>query len=175
MMILPRQSDVTHRLWLYKLLSALFDDVVVAKNFRFKGGTCAAMLGYLDRFSIDLDFDYVGDPSDVDDLRQILEKIFKKLGLRIDDNSKKVIQYFLKYDPEKGKRNTISIDSHFPILKSNKYEPKRLTVRLSVRQKRPCSPTNWGRLLIGMRRRRALPEGIFMIFTTSFQRDLTLM
>lgn len=127
MMILPQKSDFTHRIWLYKLLSAMFDDVLIAKNFRFKGGTCAAMLGYLDRFSVDLDFDYVGDLKDIENLRVLLEKIFSNLGLEIKDCSKNVVQYFLKYENETGKRNTIGIDSHFPVPKSNKYEPKRFT------------------------------------------------
>lgn len=125
MMILPQQSDLVHRAWLYKLLSAMFDDLVIAKNFRFKGGTCAAMLGYLDRFSVDLDFDYIGDPKDIDSMRVIMEKIFSDLNLKIKDSSKNVIQYFLKYDNESGKRNEISIDSHFPVPKSNVYEAKK--------------------------------------------------
>ncbi len=125
MMILPQKSDATHRTYLYKILLAMFDNVAIAKNFRFKGGTCAAMLGYLDRFSVDLDFDYVGDPAEIATIRPILEKIFTDLGLEIKDNSKKVIQYFLKYPNASGKRNTISIDSHFPVPASNTYEPKR--------------------------------------------------
>ncbi len=124
-MITPKKGDSLHLALLHQILSAMFDDAVIAKNFRFKGGTCAAMLGYLDRFSTDLDFDYVGDPDEIDGIRPLLEKIFLKLGLKIDDNSKKAIQYFLKYENAPDKRNTIKIDSHFPTLKSNKYEPKR--------------------------------------------------
>ena len=70
MMITPKQGDIIHASWLGMILSAMFDDVVIAKNFRFKGGTCAAMLGYLDRFSTDLDFDYVGDPDEIDSIRR---------------------------------------------------------------------------------------------------------
>lgn len=125
MMITPKNEDGIHRAWLYQLLSAMFNDVVLAKNLRFKGGTCAAMLGYLDRFSTDLDFDYVGDPKEIENIRPLLEKIFRDLGLKIDDNSKKAIQYFLKYQNAPDERNTIKIDSHFPVPKSNKYEPKK--------------------------------------------------
>lgn len=40
-----------------RLLIEIVDQPVLAHNLVFKGGTCAGMLGYLDRFSVDLDFD----------------------------------------------------------------------------------------------------------------------
>ena len=43
----------------YRLLSAIYDNQILAGSLYFKGGTCVAMQGLLDRFSIDLDFDYV--------------------------------------------------------------------------------------------------------------------
>lgn len=82
------------------------------------------MLGYLNRFSVDLDFDFTGKPNEIPETEKNLEKIFKKLGLKIKDKSRKVPQYFLKYPTEKNGRNTIKIDITFPPPKSNAYEPK---------------------------------------------------
>jgi len=56
-MKIPRQTEMPHKLALYSLLQKLLSDPFIANNIYFKGGTCAAMLNYLDRFSIDLDFD----------------------------------------------------------------------------------------------------------------------
>ncbi|OGJ42126.1 hypothetical protein A3B60_00625 [Candidatus Peregrinibacteria bacterium RIFCSPLOWO2_01_FULL_39_12] len=123
-MILPKQSDSVHKAWLYRLLSTIADDVFLTANLMFKGGTCSSMRGIIDRFSVDLDFDLI-DSSVIPVLRVHLEKIFKKLDLRIEDQSKKVPQYFLKYESANGIRNTLKIDITFPPPKNNEYEPVR--------------------------------------------------
>ncbi|MFA4890763.1 MAG: nucleotidyl transferase AbiEii/AbiGii toxin family protein [Candidatus Gracilibacteria bacterium] len=125
-MILPKQSDSVHKAWLYRLLSAIADDAFLTANLRFKGGTCASMMGIIDRFSIDLDFDLI-DSAVVPEMRVCLEKIFKKLDLKIEDQSKKVPQYFLKYEGAGGGRNTLKLDITFPPPKNNEYEPVRFT------------------------------------------------
>ena len=89
-----KQQDVIHKAWLYKILSAIYSDIYLAQNLYFKGGTCASMLGYLDRFSIDLDMDFVGKVEDIADVRKRLEDIWQELGLEIKDQSKNTIQYF---------------------------------------------------------------------------------
>lgn len=123
-MILPKPEDAIHKAWLYRLLSEICDNTILANSLYFKGGTCAAMLGLLDRFSIDLDFDFTADKNDVKTVKQNLENIFKKIGLEIKDQSKLVPQYFLRYDAPKNKRNTIKIDVTMPPPKSNIYEPR---------------------------------------------------
>jgi predicted nucleotidyltransferase component of viral defense system len=125
-MILPQPKDAVHKAWLYRVLSGICDDADLAGALYFKGGTCAAMLGYLDRFSVDLDFDFVGDIAGIPAVRVKLERIFLNLGLTIRDKSKIVPQYFLKYDTPAGWRNTIKIDVTFPPPKTNIYEPKRV-------------------------------------------------
>ncbi len=125
-MILPKQSDSVHKAWLYRLLSAIANDSFLTANLRFKGGTCASMMGIIDRFSVDLDFDLI-DPATVPEMRVHLEKIFEKPGLEIDDQSKKVPQYFLKYESAAGGWNTLKLDITFPPPKSNEYEPVRFT------------------------------------------------
>ena len=81
-MILPRPEDALHKAWLYRLLTGLIDNAKIREQIYFKGGTCAAMLDFLDRFSIDLDFDF--EPrTDKALLRQKLHSLFKKLDLKI--------------------------------------------------------------------------------------------
>ena len=55
--------------------------------------------------------------------------IFTDLGLSIKDRSKKGIQYFLKYENNKGleniTRNILKIDASFPLFASSKYISQR--------------------------------------------------
>ncbi|MFA5644542.1 MAG: nucleotidyl transferase AbiEii/AbiGii toxin family protein [Patescibacteria group bacterium] len=125
-MITLNPQDAIHKAWLYRLLIAIVDNTNLP-NLYFKGGTCASMAGFLDRFSVDLDFDYVGEHKDLVKVRLELEKIFKELGLKIDDASKKVPQYFLKYPTKDvSSRNTLKIDITFPPPQANVYEPIKL-------------------------------------------------
>jgi len=125
-MIVPRPQDAKHKAWLFRLLTAICDDAPLAAVLRFKGGTCAALLGYLDRFSVDLDFDYVGDKDNVPAVRAQLERVFSDLQLTIHDQSNIVPQYFLKYEAPEGERNTIKVDVTTLAPHANVYEPKRL-------------------------------------------------
>ena len=125
-MITPNREDVIHKAWLYRVLTGIVDNPNLNELY-FKGGTCAAMLGYLDRFSVDLDFDYIGDTSEskVSNIRQELHHTFDKLDLEIKDESKTALQFFLKYpiqDP--NKRNTLKVDISFPPPKANIYEAR---------------------------------------------------
>ena len=83
------------------------------------------MMGLLDRFSIDLDFD-MPDTKDQSVIQKSLEKIFKDLGLEIKDHSRNVPQYFLKYEAKLHERNTLKIDITTDPPVSNKYEPIRI-------------------------------------------------
>ncbi len=124
MLILPDKKEAIHKAWLYRVLEAIADDDYLPRVVYFKGGTCASMLGWLDRFSVDLDFDYAGSGEDIPKTRFRLEKIFTRLGLSIKDSSKRGIQYFLGY--ENVGRNTLRFDSLFPLLTANTYTPQRL-------------------------------------------------
>jgi len=92
----------------------------------FKGGTCAALLGWLDRFSVDLDFDYMAGKPGMTEVCGAMEDIFEELGLEIKDKSKTVPQYFLHYDTPRNERNTIKIDATFPPPKANQYQPMQI-------------------------------------------------
>ena len=123
-MLLPKPSDAVHKAWMYTLLTEIADDVFLSSVLRFKGGTCASMLGWLDRFSVDLDFDLI-DETKVHEVQVALETIFKEIGLEIKDRSQKVPQYFLKYPSHNKERNTLKLDVTFPPEKFNDYEPVR--------------------------------------------------
>jgi len=79
------------------------------------------MLGWLPRFSVDLDFDYSGEKKDIIKTRKALEKIFSKLGLTVKDKSKVGLQYFLKYKTNDSERNILKIDVTFSLVKSSEY------------------------------------------------------
>ena len=86
------------------------------------------MLGWLDRFSVDLDFDFVGGKEEMPATRKRMEKIFRDLGLEIKDKSRQVPQYFLKYGNQEGERNSLKIDVTFPPPKANQYKKQRFVL-----------------------------------------------
>lgn len=124
-MILPNRKDAIHKAWLYRVLEAIADDQYLASVLFFKGGTCASMLGWLNRFSVDLDFDYAGDEKDIEQTRKALERLFTSLGLSIKDKSKIGVQYFLRYDDAGSERKILKLDVSFPLFHSSKYAPMR--------------------------------------------------
>lgn len=126
MVTLPKPQDAIHKAWLYRLLSEILDNPPLSQNLYFKGGTAASMLGFLDRFSVDLDFD-LKDASLKESLRGQLHKIIRNLGLEIKDESKNALQFFLKYDAPPNARNTLKLDVNDYFPKTNDYLPQRLS------------------------------------------------
>ena len=124
-MIVPNKKDAIHKAWLYRILEAIADNRYLASVLYFKGGTCASMLGWLHRFSVDLDFDYAGGKNDIKKTRAALESVFVKLGLSIKDKSKNGIQYFLRYNDAASERKILKIDASFPLFRASKYAPAR--------------------------------------------------
>ncbi|MBI4235542.1 nucleotidyl transferase AbiEii/AbiGii toxin family protein [Candidatus Peregrinibacteria bacterium] len=126
-MLTPRKEDVLHKAWMLRLLTAICGHSELSQKLAFKGGTCAAMRGFLNRFSIDLDFDLVTDTNETKVVKKIMKGIFADLKLEIKDQSRKVPQYFLKYPAKDASgRNTIKIDISYPPPKANLYESVRL-------------------------------------------------
>lgn len=122
-MIIPQLKDIKHKNQMYRLLREILQNNLLANNLYFKGGTYAALIGVLDRFSIDLDFDL--PDSDLDKrnkLRQELYKIFKKLDLEIKDESQEHLQFFLKYQAKPKERNTLKLEINDDVIKANTYE-----------------------------------------------------
>lgn len=124
-MILPKREDVFHKIQLYRLLIAIIDSDI-SRFVYFKGGTAASMLGFLDRFSIDLDFD-VDKNTHQDIINENLKIIFQKLDLEIDKKSSRSLYYILKYQSKPGRRNSIKLSFIDNIYKSNVYKPQYLS------------------------------------------------
>jgi len=125
--MLPANKDqALHKTIMIRVLIKILDDTFLSQNMFFKGGTCASMLGYLDRFSVDLDFDIKSKEVNAE-ISKRLEVIFTTLDLEIKDYSKNVLQYHLKYDAPVGSRNTLKIDAVDVPYKNNNYENALLT------------------------------------------------
>lgn len=124
-MIIIRPEDALHKSQLLILLTEILDHPTLSANLYFKGGTCASMLGYLDRFSVDLDFD-LKSGADETIIRAGFNRVFSKLGLTITNQGQNALQFWLKYPAPPSKRNTIKLDALNITFKSNLYELKFL-------------------------------------------------
>ena len=109
-MILPKPQDAVHRGQIFRLLIEIIDNKFLSSSLVFKGGTCATILGFLDRFSVDLDFDLL-PLSNVSEIKSEFTKIFVHLGLTIKDESIRVVQYKLSYKALPNQRNTLKLDA----------------------------------------------------------------
>ena len=109
MMIVPRRKDAYHKAQLFRLLVEIIDNEDISSQLCFKGGTCAAMLGFLDRFSVDLDFDLL-EGADRKLLRPKFHQVFRGLGLGLKDESQTTLQFLLRYEARTDERNTIKLD-----------------------------------------------------------------
>lgn len=121
-MILPKPQDALHKAQLYRLLTEILDQPFLSEHLSFKGGTCAAMLGFLDRFSIDLDFDL--------QQKQLNEKahlellpIFDHLALKLDSKSSRSLFYLLIYDAPVGQRNSMKLSIMTDCPQANVHKP----------------------------------------------------
>jgi len=121
-MILPDPKEAIHKTWLYRLLAGLLDNPIISQAVVFKGGTCAAMLDFLYRFSVDLDFD-LKQGADKKKLRAEFHQLFRKLDLEIKDQSQNALQFFLSYPSVPGQRSTIKLDIIDLTVKSGLNKP----------------------------------------------------
>lgn len=124
-MIVLRKEDIFHKIQLLRLLTGILDNHILSQNLYFKGGTAAALLGFLDRFSIDLDFDLKED-ANKSEMRILFHQLFKELDLEIKDESKMVLSFLLKYPAAVGLRNTLKLDALDLPVKANIYKVQNL-------------------------------------------------
>jgi predicted nucleotidyltransferase component of viral defense system len=115
-----RPEDALHKSYLNRLLIEIIDSPVLAHSLAFKGGTCASMLGYLDRFSVDLDFDLLKNLEGMD-LRSEFYKVFEQLGLTVTHELKKGLFFQLRYPSEPGKRSTMKVSASNIGVSENQY------------------------------------------------------
>jgi predicted nucleotidyltransferase component of viral defense system len=116
-----RPEDILHKSYLNRLLMEIIDRPVLAHNLAFKGGTCAAMLGYLDRFSVDLDFDILKKANETV-LRNEFHQVFDYLGYKISGEFDKVLFFQLRYPNDPGKRNNLKVSGSNLVVQSNQYK-----------------------------------------------------
>jgi len=125
-MLIVRPENILRKTWMCRVLAALVDDPVLMQHLRFKGGTCAAMRGFLDRFSVDLDFDVLGARVMLPALRRRCARVFHDVGLTVSASSANTLQFFLKYTAGPRQRTTLKVDGLIPPPKANEYEPAYL-------------------------------------------------
>ena len=116
-----RPEDIFHKSQLYRLLMEIIDVPVLAQSLAFKGGTCAAMLGYLDRFSVDLDFDQIPD-TDEEVIRKNFLAVFMKLGLEVLVTFDNALFFQLRYKNDPGKRNELKVSASSIFIAANAYK-----------------------------------------------------
>ncbi len=124
-MITLRSEDTFHKVQLLRLLAAILDNTYLSQNLYFKGGTCAALLGLLDRFSVDLDFD-LKETGNKKEMKRIFYQVFAELDLSVKDESQKTLSFLLKYQAPSGSRNTIKLDALDLPVKANVYKVQYL-------------------------------------------------
>ena len=120
-MIDLRPEDIIHKSYLHRLLMEIVDQPLMAQMLAFKGGTCAAMLGYLDRFSVYLDFDVLKD-ADEDALRKTFHRVFSQLRFSVMLEFDKVLFFQLHYPSGPGKRNTLKVSASNIRVEANQYK-----------------------------------------------------
>lgn len=116
-----RPEDIFHKSILHRLLMEIVDQPLLAQALAFKDGTCAAMLGYLDRFSVDLGFDTVKDADEVE-LRKIFHQVFNQMGFPVTLEFDKVLFFQLRYPGSPGKRSTLKVSASNLKVKANQYK-----------------------------------------------------
>jgi len=120
-MIVPNKDAIKHKNQIYRLLREILKNSLLSQELKFKGGTYASLRGVLDRFSVDLDFD-LPDKKSRELIKNECYMIFEKLDFEIKDESKKYLQFFLRYNAPKGERNTLKLEINDDVSKYNKYK-----------------------------------------------------
>lgn len=116
-----RPDDIFHKSQLHRLLMEIVDHPLASQSLAFKGGTCAAMLGFLDRFSVDLDFDLLPGV-DESALREVFHEVFGQLGLRVMVQFDKALFFQLRYPSSPGKRSTLKVSASSMHVAANQYK-----------------------------------------------------
>ncbi len=115
--------DITkHKLNLTNILIDIYKDDLLSKSLGFKGGTAALLFYNLPRFSVDLDFDYIGGNNEIN---LIIEKMTDLLSgkYEIKDQSTKHNTLFWLVSYQKGEHN-IKIEVSTRDMSLNHYDIK---------------------------------------------------
>lgn len=116
-----RPEDIIHKSYLHRLLMEVVDQPLMANSLALKGGTCAAMLGYLDRFSIELDFDVLKG-ADEAEVKEQFHQVFERLELSVTQEFDNVLFFQLRYPSSPGKRSTLRVSASNIFIAANQYK-----------------------------------------------------
>lgn len=116
-----RPEDSIHKSYLNRILLETSDNPHLSQILAFKGGTCASMLGFLDRFSVDLDFDLV-QKSDDKIVRKEFRQIVDHVGLSIKKEFDDVLMFQVQYPSSPNRRNSIKVSVNSLAVRNNKYK-----------------------------------------------------
>lgn len=116
-----RPEDAIHKSYLNRLLIEVCDQPRLSQVLAFKGGTCASMLGFLDRFSVDLDFDLI-QKTGATIVREEFRRIFDHLGLAVTKEFDDAILFQVRYPSAPGRRNSIKVGVNSLIVTANQYK-----------------------------------------------------
>ena len=111
-----------HKIHLINILTILYKDTTAATRLGFKGGTAAMLFYKLPRFSVDLDFDFMGEVSKkeagdmVEHLREILSKQYQVVDFRAKYHTLFLLVSYEKYQ----RRIKIEINTRKA---PNEYQP----------------------------------------------------
>ncbi len=120
-MITPTREDAFHKAIMVKVLTAFLNNEGIKTAIGFKGGSCASMAGFLDRFSVDLDFD-LRKKDRKKQLRKAVQQAIYDLGLEIKTQSTQELFFIVKYNSIYLRNSLkISIIDDTPL--SNEYQP----------------------------------------------------
>jgi predicted nucleotidyltransferase component of viral defense system len=120
-----RSEDILHKSYLNRLLMEIIDRPSLSLNLAFKGGSCASMLGYLDRFSVDLGFDVL-EGADEAQVRREFHQVFDDLGVTATKELSGGLFFQLRYPSSPGKRSTLKLSASNLLVKANLYKVQYL-------------------------------------------------
>lgn len=120
-----KPEDIIHKSYMNRILMEIADNGILLQCLAFKGGTCASMLSYLDRFSVDLDFDLIKNEKEAI-IRKELKDIFRHLGLTVKKEFDNVLMFQILHPSQPNKRNSIKVSINTNPPKSNIYKVQNL-------------------------------------------------
>lgn len=101
---------VTHKNILLKILKDIFTNHALGPLLGFKGGTAAYLFYDLNRFSVDLDFDLLGESKE-DFVFEKVRKILEKYGTVKEADKKRFnLFYMLSYDDKSPGAQNIKVE-----------------------------------------------------------------
>lgn len=125
-MMLPYAADAIHKTYLYRLLMGIVDEPSLAQALAFKGGTMAVLSGWLDRFSLDLDFDRATG-ADTGAVAETIRHVATGRGFTVKQTMAGGLLVVLQYPASAGVRNSIKVSVATNAARANRYAPLYLS------------------------------------------------